>query len=61
MLLKYLESCPFTTYVASQIRRTPSYNQKQLMAFGSHDSVRIDYDATSLICCSVEICFYVCI
>ena len=60
MLLKYLESCPFTIYVASQICRTPWWNQKQLMAFGSHDSVLLNFGATSLIwCCSVEICFYV--
>ena len=45
MLLKYLESFPFTIYVASQIRGT----QKQLMVFGSHDSVPLSYDTASLI------------
>ena len=44
MLLKYLESCPFTIYVASQICRTPWWNQKQLMAFESQDSVPLNYD-----------------
>ena len=38
----------FTVYVASQIRGTSSWNQKQLMASESHDSVLLNCDATSL-------------
>ena len=47
MLLKYLKSCPLSIYVTSQIRGAPSRNEKQLMAFGSNNSVPLNCDATS--------------
>ena len=38
MLLKYLQSSPFTIYITNT-RDSIMRNQNQLMAFGSHDSV----------------------
>ena len=38
MLLKYLESCPLSICVPSQIHGTLLWNQTQLMAFGSYNT-----------------------
>ena len=48
-MLEYLECSPLIFYVTSQIPGIPSRNQKQFMAFGSHDSVPRNCDVTSLI------------
>ena len=49
MLLKCLESSPSIFYVTSKIRGTSPWNQKQLMALGSHDSVPFNWDVTYLL------------
>ena len=46
MLHKYTESCPIWICVASQIRGTLSWNPKQIMAFGLHN--------TTLLWCNIS-------